>query len=163
MLPNKAAKSVFHQVAQETADLVVSKQKAYGDSFGKSGSIIKILYPNGISLEQYDDMLTIVRIIDKLFRIATKKDAFGESPWKDILGYALLAAKKDCINRVNINTILGNPLCRIPENWYTDQQKNEIKPVFAFRTLSKARKATLERSFTEKRTKPSPNKKRGLK
>ena len=35
-------------------------------------------------------MLAITRIVDKLFRIATKKDAFGENPFKDIAGYGIL-------------------------------------------------------------------------
>ena len=30
-------------------------------------------------------------MIDKLFRIANKKDAFDENPWRDIAGYALLS------------------------------------------------------------------------
>ena len=45
--------------------------------------------------EQYGDMLAITRIIDKLFRVATKKDAFGESPFKDIAGYGILGAAND--------------------------------------------------------------------
>jgi hypothetical protein len=40
-------------------------------------------------------MLAITRVIDKLFRIATKKDAFGESPWRDICGYAILGIAND--------------------------------------------------------------------
>ncbi len=40
-------------------------------------------------------MLAITRIIDKLFRIATKKDAFGESPFKDIAGYGILGISND--------------------------------------------------------------------
>jgi hypothetical protein len=35
-------------------------------------------------------MLAITRIVDKLFRIATKKDALGENPFKDIAGYGIL-------------------------------------------------------------------------
>jgi hypothetical protein len=81
--------------AQKIGELVTEKQIAYGDSFGKSGSIMRTLYPDGIKPEQLDDALTIVRVIDKLFRIATKKDAFGESPWRDIMGYALLATVRD--------------------------------------------------------------------
>ena len=34
-------------------------------------------------------------MIDKLFRIATRKDAFGESPYRDIAGYALLGLVSD--------------------------------------------------------------------
>jgi hypothetical protein len=35
-------------------------------------------------------LLTVVRILDKLFRIANSKDAFNEDPWFDIAGYAIL-------------------------------------------------------------------------
>lgn len=83
------------QVAVNLADLVIEKQIAYGDSFGKSGQIMAVLYPDGVKPEQMSDMLTIVRVIDKLFRIANKKDAFGESPWRDIMGYSLLAVVRD--------------------------------------------------------------------
>ena len=55
---------------------------------------MKILYPNGISSDQLEDALAIVRILDKLFRIATDKDALGESPYRDIAGYGLLGAAR---------------------------------------------------------------------
>ena len=74
--------------------LVTEKQAAYGNSFGKAGDVMRILYPDGIPPEKMDDALTIVRILDKLFRIATAKDAFGESPYKDLVGYGLLGAAK---------------------------------------------------------------------
>ena len=68
------------------------KQAAYGDSFGKAGQILAILYPAGIRPEQYRDALAVVRVLDKLFRIATDRDALGESPWRDVAGYGLLGA-----------------------------------------------------------------------
>jgi hypothetical protein len=86
--------SSYHEIASGLASLVEEKNKAYGSSFEKAGSIIRILYPEGIPPEKLDDALTIVRVIDKLFRIATKKDAFGENPWKDVMGYALLSVKR---------------------------------------------------------------------
>ncbi len=92
-------KSIFHAVALETADLVLSKQAAYGDSFGQSGKVLQLLYPHGIKHAQLGDALTITRIVDKLFRISHQKDAFGESPWDDILGYSLLAAVRDARGR----------------------------------------------------------------
>ena len=84
----------YEKLAQEIGALVDAKQVAYGDAFGRSGSVMRILYPNGISLEQMDDALCVVRITDKLFRIATDKDALGESPYKDIAGYGLLGFMK---------------------------------------------------------------------
>lgn len=85
----------YVEIAKDIGILVSEKQEAYGDSFNKSEQIIKILFPNGIKQENYRDVLTITRIVDKLFRIATKKDAFGESPYRDIAGYALLGFAHD--------------------------------------------------------------------
>jgi hypothetical protein len=48
-----------------------------------------------VRAEQYPTFLAVTRVIDKLFRVATKKDAFGESPWRDIAGYALLGIAAD--------------------------------------------------------------------
>ena len=73
------------------AELITKKQIAYGDSFGQSKRIIEVLYPKGIAPEQYQDALAVIRIIDKLFRIANKKFVFDENPWQDIAGYALLS------------------------------------------------------------------------
>lgn len=81
----------FIDKALEIGRLVTEKNKAYGNSFVESAKILKILYPDGIKPEQYIDALSMVRIIDKQFRIANKKDAFGENPWMDINGYSLLA------------------------------------------------------------------------
>ena len=81
----------YANAALGIAAIVTEKQKAYGNSFGKSREVIRILYPDGISREQYADALAVIRVIDKLFRIATDRDALGESPWQDIAGYALLA------------------------------------------------------------------------
>jgi len=80
----------FEKIGTEIGKLVDQKNTAYGDSFKKSEQILKILYPDGVHPEQYQDMLAITRILDKLFRIATSKDAFGESPFKDIAGYGIL-------------------------------------------------------------------------
>ncbi len=85
----------YIRIATELGKLVKEKQEAYGDSFSKSEQIIKILYPSGVRPENYRDLLTITRIIDKLFRIATRKNAFGESPYRDIAGYALLGLASD--------------------------------------------------------------------
>jgi len=83
----------YSEIGKEIGELVDKKQEAYGDAFHKSQEIIEVLYPNGIKIEQYQDVLIIVRIIDKLFRIANKKEAFKENPYKDIAGYGILGSK----------------------------------------------------------------------
>ena len=85
----------FEKIATEIGKLVDEKNVAYGSSFLKSEKILKILYPDGINPEQYKDMLAVTRIVDKLFRIATQKEAFGESPFKDIAGYGILGVAND--------------------------------------------------------------------
>lgn len=85
----------FKTLANRVGDLVDQKNAAYGNSFGEAGAFLKILYPNGIQPDQYTDMLCIVRIFDKMKRIATKKNAFGESPYQDIVGYGLLGLNLD--------------------------------------------------------------------
>ena len=81
----------YAEEAINLAELVTKKQVAYGDSFGQSKRIIEVLYPKGVLPEQYEDVLAMVRVIDKLFRVANKKFVFDENPWQDIAGYALLS------------------------------------------------------------------------
>uniref|UniRef100_A0A6M3XQJ2 Uncharacterized protein n=1 Tax=viral metagenome TaxID=1070528 RepID=A0A6M3XQJ2_9ZZZZ len=85
----------YKDLGIEVGELVDKKQKAYGNSFSKGADILKILYPDGVNPKEYTDMLSMIRIIDKLFRIATQKEAFGESPYRDIAGYGLLGVMKD--------------------------------------------------------------------
>jgi len=85
----------YKEIASNIGSLVQEKNEAYGDSFGESCRILEVLYPEGIKPHQYRDALAITRVIDKLFRLANKKDAFGESPWRDICGYALLGIAND--------------------------------------------------------------------
>lgn len=87
----------FLKDAQSLAQLVQTKQQAYGDSFKKVGQIMAILYPDGVKPGGFDDALALVRVLDKIVRIVTangEKDALGENPWRDIAGYALLSMQK---------------------------------------------------------------------
>lgn len=101
--------------AKEIAKLVAEKNEAYGDSFSKADQFLQLLYPDGIRPDQYKDVLTIVRIFDKLMRIATSKNAFGESPYRDINGYSLLAALEEDEEHDQEHT-------EVPEDLYTRPQ-----------------------------------------
>lgn len=80
----------YYKIAESIAELTEKKNIAYGNSVKDAPKILKILYPDGVPVEKYNDMLTIVRILDKIKRISTDKDALGESPYKDIAGYCLV-------------------------------------------------------------------------
>lgn len=86
--------SRYEALGTEVGALVAAKQAAYGDSFNRAGEVLRILYPRGIEPGQYVDALCVVRILDKLFRVATDRDALGESPYRDIAGYGLLGAAR---------------------------------------------------------------------
>jgi hypothetical protein len=94
-ITNCTTKSDYELAAESIGKLVTEKNKAYGNSFEDAEKFLQLLFPNGIPVESYSDMLCIVRIFDKLKRIATNKDAFGESPYNDIMGYAILGLVKD--------------------------------------------------------------------
>lgn len=83
--------TMYESLGREIGALVGRKNAAYGDAFGKVAQILEILYPDGIGRESYHDVGLLVRVLDKLSRIATDAGAFGESPYLDIAGYMLLA------------------------------------------------------------------------
>ncbi len=85
----------YRKIGQRIGELMSKKQIAYGDSFGRAGDVMRILYPDGISADQMDDALPIVRIIDKLFRLANQRDAFEENPFLDIAGYGIIGVGRE--------------------------------------------------------------------
>jgi hypothetical protein len=82
----------YRQIGAEIGELVTAKNAAYGSSVEAAPQILRILYPQGIAPGQMLDALLIVRILDKLKRIATNRDALGESPYMDIAGYGILGS-----------------------------------------------------------------------
>lgn len=83
--------ATYEKLAMEIASLLQVKNAAYGSAFEKTTEILKHLYPKGIPLDSYKDVHVIVRVLDKLSRIAQNNDPLGEDPWKDICGYSILA------------------------------------------------------------------------
>ncbi len=78
------------KIAQEIGETVADKNVKYGNSWEKSAAIMSILYPNGIMPNRYHDTLLVVRVIDKLCRIATNEQGDIENPFEDIAGYGML-------------------------------------------------------------------------
>lgn len=82
----------YATAGREIGLLVEKKNAAYGSAFDKCGAYWRILYPDGIRPDQYEDALGLARDFDKSMRIATDRDALGESPWRDKAGYGILGA-----------------------------------------------------------------------
>lgn len=85
----------YNKIAKEVADIVEQKNKTYGNAAGECNLFLELLYPDGVSVKDYKNMLFLVRLWDKIKRIATDKDAFGEEPEKDIIGYCLQKLKNE--------------------------------------------------------------------
>lgn len=86
----------YETIGARIGRLVDEKQRAYGDSFNRSIKIIEELYPCGIRPAQYGDLLALIRVIDKIFRIVTSgsgSDLMDENPWQDIAGYGVLKCR----------------------------------------------------------------------
>lgn len=91
----------YAEIASDIAALVARKQLAYGRAAEKVSKIMRILYPDGVPAKAFDSSLLVVRVLDKICRIATAQgntDGMSESPWRDILGYSLLAISMDSEN-----------------------------------------------------------------
>ncbi len=85
----------FEKIASDLSTILSMKNEAYGNAFDKTTQILMLLYPNGITVNQYKDVHVIVRMLDKLSRIARDNDPMGESPYMDIAGYSILALARD--------------------------------------------------------------------
>ena len=88
--PFDSNNSQFLQIAQEIASVLEEKNAQYGPAFSNAPKILEILYPDGIRPQDYTNLLTLVRMLDKLQRIATNNATDTEDPWRDIAGYAIL-------------------------------------------------------------------------
>lgn len=79
--------------------LVASKQVQYGDAVTRTAEVLRVLYPDGIRLDQYADVFLVTRVVDKLSRISSRSPGGlgrgGESPYNDIAGYGILGVAKD--------------------------------------------------------------------
>jgi hypothetical protein len=117
----------FERIALEISSLTAEKNAAYGDSYTRACNILKELYPYGVQPSEYRDLLAMTRVIDKLFRIATRKDAFGESPWRDICGYSLLGIESDeKLNKDDSMSDAENEIFTTPSKEV--KRKNSINP-----------------------------------
>jgi len=77
----------------------INKNRKYGDAVRKTVDILYALYPEGIRPDQYSDLLLLVRVQDKMVRIASytpeRREKDDESPWADVRGYGILGEEKD--------------------------------------------------------------------
>jgi hypothetical protein len=84
-------KPTLKEIAVDIAEVVQIKGEAYGDALSSTTLCLDALYPEGMNGDDYANAALIIRILDKLKRIATNNENAGENPWLDVAGYALRA------------------------------------------------------------------------
>ena len=88
-------------IACDVVKVVEEKNREYGSAFQKVGEILSILFPNGIPTNKYHDAAILIRVLDKVCRIANTNDkGVKKDAWLDICGYALLRLSKGDLNGV---------------------------------------------------------------
>ena len=88
-------------IARDVASMVKEKNRGYGSAFQKVSHILSILFPNGIPASKYHDVAILVRVLDKICRIATANDkGVKKDAWLDIVGYGLLRLSEGDLNGV---------------------------------------------------------------
>lgn len=85
------SKLALIQMLEFVAQEVSEKNIKYGDSFYLCPRFLLWLYPSGISADKLVNAIFIIRILDKISRLAVSAEGDEEDPLKDILGYSMLA------------------------------------------------------------------------
>ena len=88
-------------VACDVVVVVEEKNREYGSAFQKVSEILNILFPNGIPTNKYHDVAILIRVLDKIYRIASANDKnVKKDAWLDITGYGLLRLSEGDLNGV---------------------------------------------------------------
>lgn len=89
---SESSQEYYLNIANNIVQLLTEKEKAYGNAYANLPKILETLYPNGVQVKDYDKLLYIVRVLDKINRIANNDNT--EDPFQDICGYSLLAMRQ---------------------------------------------------------------------
>ena len=84
----------FQELASELAEMLTEKNRKYGDSYARMAHVLPIFYPEGVPGNHLLDAVFILRIVDKLMRIASAQKDDDEDPVMDIAGYAILRMRE---------------------------------------------------------------------
>jgi hypothetical protein len=84
----------FSEIADELATMLAVKNRKYGDSYAKMAHVLPLFYPNGVPADGLLDAVFILRIVDKLMRIASDQRDDEEDPLLDLCGYGILRLRE---------------------------------------------------------------------
>jgi len=91
----------LESISLDVASIVKEKNREYGSAFQKVSHILSILFPNGIPTNKYHDVAILIRVLDKVCRIASANDKdVKKDAWLDLTGYGLLRLSEGDLNGV---------------------------------------------------------------
>lgn len=82
----------YKEVGSSIGHIVDQKNKQYGNAINDTEDFLRLLYPCGIAPSDYKNIGILVRIFDKIKRIANGNKG-DENAYMDIAGYAILMSK----------------------------------------------------------------------
>lgn len=81
----------FDPLCTDLSKLLWEKRQSYGsNNLTGTGDFFKLLFPEGIPPERFQDALILARMFDKMSRIARGTQG-QEDAWQDLAGYAVCA------------------------------------------------------------------------
>ena len=101
----------IRSIATEILETVIAKDAAYGSSCARTAEMLKSLYPNGVKPEDYLHLGLIVRMLDKMGRIA---NGHLEDSYEDLAGYSTQGA---LLSRVHNNSSVQSSTCPVCANY----------------------------------------------
>ncbi len=91
----------LESISRDVVGVVKEKNREYGSAFQKVSEILTILFPNGIPTNKYHDVAILIRVLDKVCRIASANDKdVKKDAWLDLTGYGLLRLSEGDLNGV---------------------------------------------------------------
>ena len=81
-------KQKFEDLSLSLGKLVGEKDEHYGEIMNSTSLFLQAVFPNGITVDQYDVVGLLVRIFDKQKR-ATHPGHDHAEDWRDIAGYGI--------------------------------------------------------------------------
>jgi len=89
-----ATREDFLSLANELGNMLADKNRQYGDSYARMAHVLPMFYPDGVPPDQLLDAVFILRIVDKLMRIASAQGDDQEDPVLDLCGYGILRLRE---------------------------------------------------------------------
>jgi len=111
----------YTKTAEEIGELVEKKNEAYGNSFAKSEEMLKILYPDGIPEDSYEDVLLLAPHEKKKFELCWKLEQENKK-------YICEARFNDRDLRADIYVLDDDELLEIESSEYELQDRKNQYP-----------------------------------